>query len=109
MNDQDYNVEFVEPPPYECDCPVCFDSFKDKVCFQTICCGNHICSDCATRLQNMGAPCSQCHGNFDTTKDQFFTRQFLSLKGRCYFSNAGCKWSGELRQLDEHKKIAQRN
>ena len=103
MNDQDYNVEFVEPPPSECDCPVCFDSFKDKVCFQTTCCGNHICSDCATRLQNMGAPCSQCRGNFDATKDQFFTRQFLSLKVRCYFSNAGCKWSGELRQLDEHK------
>ena len=52
MNDQDYNVEFVEPPPYECDCPVCFDSFKDKVCFQTTCCGNHICSDCATRLRS---------------------------------------------------------
>ena len=97
-------IVFVDPPPFDCNCPICLEMFKDKVCFQTKCCENHICSDCATRLKNMGAPCAVCRGNFDVTEDQFFTRQILSLKVRCYYSNAGCKWTGELRQLDEHKK-----
>ena len=48
-------------------------------------------------------------GSFDVTEDQFFTRQFLSLKVRCYYSNAGCKWTGELRQLDEHEKKCKRD
>ena len=48
-------------------------------------------------------------GSFDVTEDQFFTRQFLSLKVRCYYSNAGCKWTGELRQLDEHEKKCTKN
>ena len=48
-------------------------------------------------------------GSFDVTEDQFFTRQFLSLKVRCYYSNAGCKWTGELRQLEEHKKKCTKN
>ena len=105
QSSQDYNIEFVEPPPYDCNCPVCLETFKDKVCFQATCCGNHICSDCATRLKNMETPCAVCRsGSFDVTEDQFFTRQFLNLKVRCYYSNAGCKWTGELRQLDEHEK-----
>ena len=110
MDDQDYNIEFVDPPPYDCNCPICLEMFKDKVCYQTKCCGNHICSDCATRLKNMKSPCAVCRsGSFDVTEDQFFTRQFLSLKVRCYYSNAGCKWTGELRQLDEHEKKCTKN
>ena len=104
MNDQDYNIEFVEPPPYDCNCPICLETFKNKVCFQTKCCGNHICSECTTQLKNMETPCAVCRGNFDVTIDQFFTRQIQSLKVRCYYSNVGCKWTGELRQLDEHEK-----
>ena len=110
MNNQDYNIEFVEPPPYDCNCPICLEMFKDKVCYQTKCCGNHICSECATRLKKMETPCAVCRsGNFDVTEDQFFTRQFLNLKVRCYYSNVGCKWTGELRQLDEHEKKCTKN
>ena len=47
-------------------------------------------------------------GSFDVVKDQFFTREILSLKVRCYYSNAGCKWTGELRQLDGHEKKCMR-
>ena len=83
--------------------------FKDKVCFQTKCCGHHICSECATRLKNMESPCAVCRcGIFDVTEDQFFSREILNLKVRCYYSNAGCKWTGELRQLDEHEKKCMR-
>ena len=53
----------------------------------------------------MKSQCVVCSsGSFDVTEDQFFTRQIQSLKVRCYYSNAGCKWTGELRQLDEHEK-----
>ena len=53
----------------------------------------------------METPCTVCRsGSFDVNEDQFFTRQILNLKVRCYYSNVGCKWTGELRQLDEHEK-----
>ena len=105
QSSQDYNIEFVDPPPYDCQCRVCLEIFKDKVCFQTKCCGHHICSDCATQLKNMETPCAVCRsGSFDVNEDQFFTREILNLKVRCYYSNAGCKWTGELRQLDGHEK-----
>ena len=110
QSSQVYNIEFVEPPPYDCQCRVCLEIFKDKVCFQTKCCGHHICSECTTRLKNMKTTCEVCRsGSFDVNEDQFFTREILNLKVRCYYSNAGCKWTGELRQLDEHKKNAQKN
>ena len=105
MNDQNYNIESVDPPPYDCNYLICLKIVKDKVCFQTKCCGNHICSDCTTRLKNMETSCAVCRsGSFDVNEDQFFTRHILSLKVRCYYSNVGCKWTGELRQLDEHEK-----
>ena len=105
MNDQNYNIESVDPPPYDCNYLICLKIVKDKVCFQTKCCGHHICFDCATRLKNMDIPCAVCRsGSLDVTEDQFFTRHILNLKVCCYYSNAGCKWTGELRQLDEHEK-----
>ena len=58
----------------------------------------------------METSCAVCRsGSFDAIEDQFFTRQFLSLKVRCYYSNAGCKWTGELCQLDEHEKKCTKN
>ena len=58
----------------------------------------------------MKSPCAVCRsGSFDVNEDQFFTREILNLKVRCYYSNAGCKWTSELRQLDEHEKKCTKN
>ena len=32
----------------------------------------------------------------------FFVRLYSSLEVCCYYSNAGCPWTGELCRLDEH-------
>ena len=100
-------LQFVNPPPgFDFDCPVCLTSFKEinEVC-QATCCGNHFCHQCTDRLKNSMAKCPNCRSdNFDATLDRFFLRLYLSLEVRCYYSNTGCKWTGELRQLDEHVK-----
>ena len=97
-------IQFVNPPLFDCECPVCLTSFKElnEVC-QAICCGNHICQECTDQLKKSHAICPKCRSNnFDAIPDKFFIRLYLNLEVRCYYSNAACMWTGELRQLDEH-------
>ena len=102
---QEGELQFINRPPFDCDCPVCFTSFKelDEVC-QTTCCGNHFCLQCTKQLKSSKQlKCPTCRSDkFDAIQDKFFLRLYLSLEVRCYYSNTGCKWTGELRQLDEH-------
>ena len=104
---QEVEIQFVNPPPFDCDCPVCLTSFKelDEVC-QMLCCGNHICLQCSNQLKRSHAKCPKCRSdNFNAIADKFFIRLYLSLEVHCYYTNAGCTWTGELRQLDEHVEI----
>ena len=101
---QECEIQFVNPPTFDCECPVCLRSFKElnEVC-QATCCGNHTCQECTDELKELHAICPKCRSNdFDAISDKFFIRLFLNLEVRCYHSNAGCMWTGELRQLDEH-------
>ena len=104
MNNQDCEIEFLNSPAnYDCKCPICLETFFKKVIHQTACCGHHICLQCSTQLKQEKRGCPQCRTQkLVTSEDKFFTRQMLSLEIRCYYSNAGCKWTGELRHLNEH-------
>ena len=104
MQQEHGDIQFVNPSPFDCDCPVCLTSFKElnEVC-QMLCCGNHICLQCTNKLKRPHTKCPKCRSdNFDAMPDKFFVRLYSSLEVRCYYSNAGCTWTGELRRLDEH-------
>ena len=102
MDGLEQEIEFVNPPPYNCNCPVCFEILKEA--YQTNCCGYHMCSDCIKQLKcTPNVKCPQCRqDNFETHEDKFFSRQLLNLEVHCYYHKAGCTWTGELRRLEQH-------
>ncbi len=96
----DDEISFVDQPPFDVKCPVCFEIFEDA--HQTSCCGNHVCSQCSSQLKKK-SNCPFCREpNFTATSDKFFARQVLSLQVECYNSKRGCPWTGDLRALKQH-------
>ena len=100
----DEEIQFINPPAYDHNCPVCLQLLQDA--YQTTCCGNHICHDCTQQIKAMpDVKCPKCRDvNFDANKDIFFSRQLLNMKVYCSYAMAGCNWTGELRNLEDHLK-----
>ena len=99
------DYDFVEEPGDEFFCPVTFELLKDPR--QTnFCCGNHLSRAVATRLEAEGKPCPICKKTpLKTTEDLFFKRKVKALKIRCSNKGSGCKWVGELGDLDKHLNL----
>ena len=97
--------EFVEKPPEEFFCPVTFELLKDPRQTNS-CCGHHLSRAAAEQLEAEGKPCPLCKKKpLKTAEDLFFKRKVLQLKIRCSNKPHGCKWVGELGDLDRHLKL----
>ena len=95
--------DFVEEPPPEYFCPVTFELLRDPK--QTECCGHHISGNVVARIQQERKPCPLCkEPNFTVTNDKYFYRKANELKVRCPHKGNGCKWEGQLGNLDHHSK-----
>ena len=93
------DYDFVEKPSEDFFCPVTLDFLREP--HQMLCCGNHLSPVAATRLQ--GQPCPMCkEPNLNTVPDKFFKRKVNELKVRCPNKSLGCKWVGELGNLNRH-------
>ena len=93
------DYDFVEEPSKEFYCPVTFELLQEP--HQTLCCGNHLLQDAVTMLKGKSCPiCKKT--NFTTVPDKFFQRKINELKVRCPNKSLGCKWVGELGNLDRH-------
>ena len=97
--------DFVEKPSEEFFCPVTYEVLLDPV--QTnICCGNHLSRAVAEQLQAEGKPCPLCKKTpLKTGEDLFFKRKVRQLKVRCHHMSAGCRWVGELDELESHLNL----
>ena len=96
---QEYN--FVEEPPPEYFCPVTSELLRDPK--QTECCGHHISGVVVARVQREGKSCPLCNDpNFTVISDKYFKRKANELKVRCPHKRNGCKWEGQLGDLDHH-------
>ena len=97
--------EFVEKPSEEFFCPVTYEVLLDPV--QTnLCCGNHLSRAVAEQLQAEGKPCPLCKkAPLKTGQDLFFKRKVRQLKVRCHNKSAGCRWVGELGELESHLNL----
>ena len=97
--------DFVEKPSEEFFCPVTYEVLLDPV--QTnICCGNHLSRAVAEQLQAEGKPCPLCKKTpLKTGEDLFFKRKVRQLKVRCHHMSAGCRWVGELGELESHLNL----
>ena len=94
---------FVTKPPESRFCPICFELLTEP--YQTSC-GHHVCQQCRTQLLASGTKkCPVCRKRNvlpSAHLDKFFQREINDLKVRCQHRDEGCKWTGELRNLQSH-------
>ena len=92
-----YDADFVEEVPDGLRCPVCLLAFREPHFLN--CCGARVCSSC---LRSIGVHCPLCRSNFQNILCSELSKDVLRLKVYCNYKSKGCKWTGELGQLQEH-------
>ena len=98
-----YDCEFVEKPPtvVQSECPVCLQILREP--YQADCCGYAFCRVCIERVKAENTPCPCCKAEkFDKFEDKRLKRTLYEFKVYCSNKKQGCKWVGELGQLDNH-------
>ena len=98
-----HECEFVEKPPkaFQSDCPVCLLVLQEP--FQVTCCRYAFCRLCIERIKKDNKPCPCCNfEDFDKFEDKRLKRSLYEFKMYCINKQQGCKWEGELRELDNH-------
>ena len=98
-----FDCEFVKPPPSEyiqSECPVCLQIIREP--HQVTCCGKKFCQACIETIRAIKKPCPTCNKEFSNFPDKALKLSLYGLKVRCSHQKDGCKWTGELRQFDEH-------
>ena len=98
-----HECEFVEKPPkaFQSECPVCLLILREP--FQVTCCGYAFCRACIERIKKDNKPCPCCNSNdFDKFEDKRLNRSLYKFKIYCINKEQGCKWQGELKELDNH-------
>ena len=98
-----YYCDFVDLPPdaFETGCPICHLILRDP--YQSKCCRNNFCQSCIEQVQADHKPCPMCRtDNFEVFPNKDFNDSLNQLHVSCIYSKGGCKWKGELGQLDHH-------
>ena len=96
-----YGSEFVERPPaqVQCECPICLQVLRDPQ--QVTCCGNSYCKVCIDSVKD-SKPCPTCNEAFTTFPDKRLRRTLGGFRVYCSNKEEGCKWVGELGDLEMH-------
>ena len=98
-----YDCKFMEPPPspFQTECPICHLILRNP--YQVTCCGTNFCHSCSDRFQANKNPCPTCReDNFDVFPNKGLTRSLNQMVVLCIYNKDGCKWRGELRELERH-------
>ena len=94
-------INELELPRDEYFCPVTFELLVDP--YQTECCGKHISQQALQRLSKTSCPLCKSAA-FDTYPDRGFQKKVKKLKVRCQYCDQGCRWEGNLDELDKHSQ-----
>lgn len=100
-----YDYKFVESPPsgIQTECPICCLVLRDPYLIN--CCGTNFCHSCSQRLQDEHMSCPTCRENSFKLFSNDSARHYLNqLHVLCTHSKDGCKWTGELGELERHLK-----
>ena len=98
-----FDCEFVEKPAkgVQSECPVCLLVLKEP--YQVTCCGYGFCRVCIERVRADNNPCPCCNAKkFDSFEDKRLKRSLYDFKVHCANKKQGCKWVGELGELEKH-------
>ena len=101
-----YDCEFVEPPPagLETKCSVCLLIYREP--HMVRCCSHRFCHSCINPIKVGGKSCPLCKATtFELMHDKQLERSLKDLKVCCVHAESGCKWTGELRLLDNHLNV----
>ena len=94
---------FVTEPLKNRFCPVCFELLIDPFLND---CGHHLCRQCRTQLLADGKKeCPECREPNvlpSARLNKFLQREINDLKVRCQHHREGCRWTGEVRDLQSH-------
>ena len=93
---------FVTEPPENRFCPVCLELLFDPFLSD---CGHHLCRQCYTRLLTDSNECPECREPdvlSSARLNKFLQREINDIKVRCQHHREGCKWTGEVRDLQNH-------
>ena len=94
---------FITEPPKSRFCPVCFDLLTEPYLSD---CGHHVCHQCHTKLiAECKMECPECREPTALSSarlNKFLQREINDLKVRCQHHREGCKWTGEVRELQSH-------
>ena len=94
-----YDCKFVTPPPaaFQAECPICQLILCEP--YQTTCCGKSFCHSCIQGVENLIC-CPACRGNLQLFPNEGLRQSLIQLRVWC--THHGCKWSGELGELEHH-------
>ena len=98
-----YDCEFVQQPTsaFQTHCPICSLILRDP--YQSKCCGTSFCHTCTEQIQDEHKPCPTCReDNFEVFPNKGLKRSLNQLDVFCTHSEAGCRWRGELGELQNH-------
>ena len=98
-----YDCEFVKQPTsaFQTECPICNLILRDP--YQSKCCGISFCHTCSEQIQDKHKPCPTCREvNFEVFPNKGLKRSLNQLHIFCTHSKAGCRWTGELGELQNH-------
>ena len=105
-----YEYTFVEPPPNRCICNICHYPSRDPYMTGRCCRGQTICKSCldnwlVTSGANRCPVCSKelAHGS-NTHPNYPIEREINSLHIYCTNKEKGCKWQGELNDINNHHR-----
>ena len=94
---------FITEPPKSRFCPICFDLLTEPYLSD---CGHQVCCQCRTRLLTSNKKvCPECRepdALSSARLNKFLQREINDLKVRCQHHREGCKWTGEVRDLQSH-------
>ena len=96
-----YQCEFVDQVPEELVCNEC--KLVAKKLYTTDCCGKHFCQACIDPVLKDKKPCPSCgETEFSTFLIKGALKRVSTLQVHCTMKQRGCKWVGQLEQLDIH-------
>ena len=94
---------FVTMPPKSRFCPICFELLVEPFLSD---CGHHLCHQCHTQLLQVGKrDCPECRevGVLTNARlNKFLQREINDIRVRCPHHQDGCRWTGEVRDLQSH-------
>ena len=101
-----YRCEFIDPVSDDFICKVCNCVAREPNL--TVCCGQHYCQSCITKIVEDGKPCPnpKCgEVTFNAFLDKNYHRKILALRVHCTMKDRGCQWTGKVEQLDTHLDV----